>query len=258
MIQDPLNQEILSCAIKSLSEELQIHVFDSCGSTNTVARELALEGTDAALIVANRQTAGRGRLGRQFHSPEDVGIYLSLLFPVHGELSEALSITCAASVAVMRAIRSKTNLQTEIKWVNDLLLNGKKVCGILTEAVTLKEQHWLIVGIGINLRTALFPKDLEKIAGSLNQDTLSRTELIAEIIKELLPYLNDPTNHTWIEEYRQFSCILGKEILRIENGISIPCLAESIDDCGRLTVRHANGDLETIQSGEISIRVQNS
>ncbi len=257
-MQDPLNQEILSRSIGRLSEEFQIHVLDSCGSTNTVARELALAGTDAALVVANRQTAGRGRMGRQFHSPEDVGIYLSLLFPVRGALSEALSVTCAASVAVMRAIRSKTNLQTEIKWVNDLLLNGKKVCGILTEAVTMGDRHCLIVGIGINLRSTQFPKELEEIAGCLNQDTLSRNELIIEVVKELLPYLNRPTDHTWLEEYRQFSCVLEKEILRIENGSSTPCIAESIDDRGRLTVRYANGDSETLQSGEISIRIQKS
>lgn len=193
-------------------------------------------------------------MGRQFYSPEDIGVYFTILFPVRGELSETLGITCAASVAVMRAIRSKTNLQTEIKWVNDLLLGGKKVCGILTEAVTLGERSWLIVGIGINLRPTQFPKELEETAGSLNQATLPRAELIAEIAGELLPYLNDPNNRAWIDEYRQFSCVLGKDILRIENGISTPCRAESIDDRGRLTVRHTNGELEILQSGEISIR----
>ncbi len=258
MIRDPLNQATLSHHLKRLSDDLQIHVLDSCGSTNTVARELALAGTDKALVVANRQTAGRGRMGRQFHSPKNVGVYFSLLFPVRGELSDALSITCATSVSVMRAIRSKANLQTEIKWVNDLLLNGKKVCGILTEALTVGEGKWLIVGIGINLRSTVFPKELQESACSLNQDTLPRAELIAEILKELLPYLNNPADHSWLEEYRGFSCVLGKEILRIENGTSIPCLAESIDDCGRLTVRHKNGALETLQSGEISIRIQNS
>ncbi len=254
MIQDPLNQATLSRALEPLSQDLQIRVLDSCDSTNTVARELALAGTDAALVVANRQTAGRGRMGRQFYSPENMGVYFSILFPTHDELSEALGITCATSVAVMRAIRSKTSLQTEIKWVNDLLLNGKKVCGILTEAVTLGERSWLIVGIGINLRPAQFPKELAETAGSLNQATLPRAELISEIVRELLPYLSSPKNRVWIEEYRQFSCVLGKEILRMENGISTPCRAESIDDCGRLTVRHTNGSLETLQSGEISIR----
>ena len=256
MIQDPLNQDILSNTLKPLFEDIQIHVLDSCDSTNTIARELALAGVDTALVVANQQTAGRGRMGRQFYSPDGVGIYLSLLFPVRGELADALSVTCAASVSVMRAIKSKTNLQTEIKWVNDLLLDGKKVCGILTEAVTLGAQHWLIVGIGINLRPTVFPKELETIAGSLNQPTLSRAELITEIMRELLTYLNDPKDRSWLSEYRRYSCVLGREILRIENGISTPCLAESIDDCGRLTVRHANGASETLQSGEISIRTK--
>ena len=254
MIPDSINQAMLNLSLDPLSKDFQIHALDSCDSTNTFARELALAGTEKAIIVANHQTAGRGRMGRQFHSPADVGIYLSFLHPIEGDLSNALGVTCAVSVSVMRAIRSKTNLQTKIKWVNDLLLDGKKVCGILTEAITLGQRTWLIVGIGINLRPSVFPKELAEIAGSLNQNVLPRVDMIAEIAKELLPYLNNPRNNGWLEEYRRYSCVLGKEILRIENGISTPCRAESIDDCGRLTVRHANGDLEILQSGEISIR----
>ena len=254
MIPDSLNKAQLARALDPLSNDFQIYALDSCDSTNTVARRLALEGTEKAIIVSNHQTAGRGRMGRQFHSPADVGIYLSILYPIEGDLSESLSITCATSVSVMRAIRSKTNLQTDIKWVNDLLLDEKKVCGILCEAITLGQKNWLIVGIGLNLRPSVFPKELTEIAGSLNQNTIPRVDLIAEIVKELLPYLNDPQDNGWLEEYRRYSCVLGKEILRIENGISVPCHAESIDDRGRLTVRHANGDLEFLQSGEISVR----
>ena len=95
MIQDPLNQDILSNTLKPLFEDIQIHVLDSCDSTNTIARELALAGVDTALVVANQQTAGRGRMGRQFYSPDGVGIYLSLLFPVRGELADALSVKSA-------------------------------------------------------------------------------------------------------------------------------------------------------------------
>ncbi len=254
MIQDLLNQTVLTNALKNLAPDIQIHVLDSCASTNTIARELALSGTDTALVVANRQTAGRGRLGRQFYSPEGVGVYASILYPVHGNLSDTLSVTCAASVSVMRAIKNTTNLQTEIKWVNDLLLGGKKVCGILTEAITLGERNWLIVGIGINLRPTVFPTELAEIAGSLNQATLPKSVLIAETVKELFPYLHHPENHNWVDDYRRHSCVLGREILRIENGTSIPCQAESIDDRGRLTVRYSDGTTETFHSGEISIR----
>lgn len=254
MTHDPLNQTILRETLGDLIEGIELYVLDVCDSTNTRARELALGGTDCALIVSSRQTAGRGRLGRQFHSPENVGVYLSLLFPVCGDLSDVLSITSAASVAVMRAIKRTTSLETKIKWVNDLLLDGKKVCGILTETITLGDRHWLIVGIGVNLRPTAFPKELAEIAGSLNQTTLSRSTLIREIVEELLPYLKDPQKQDWIEDYRRHSCVLGREILRIENGNFSPCYAESIDDRGRLTVRHPNGTLETLQSGEISIR----
>ena len=257
MIHDTLNEAILKNNLKKNADGLQILVLKSCPSTNTLAREMAINAPKtAALIVAEQQTAGRGRLGRQFHSPEGAGVYFSVLFPGKGTLPSAVSLTCAASVAVMRAIRNTTEIQTEIKWVNDLLHNGKKVCGILTEAVTMGNDTALIVGIGINLRPTDFPKELQNIAGSLNQTELPRSKLIAEILAQLLPFLNDPDDRSWLEDYRSHSCVIGKEIFRLENGSSLPCLAESIDSNGRLVVRYPNGQQEALHSGEISIRLK--
>ena len=254
---DLLNESVLRAALGRRADTWQISVPTSCPSTNTLAKELAMDDPNQkALIVAHRQTAGRGRMGRNFLSPDGAGIYCSLLFPSTKNLSDSLGITCAASVAVMRAIRAKTGLQTQIKWVNDLLLDQKKVCGILTEAVTMGDRTALILGIGINLRPMDFPRELESIATTLGQDTLSRAALIAEIVAQLSPFLENPQDNGWLEDYRRHSCILGKEILRIENGVSRPCTACEIDGRGGLTVRYPDGSLETLQSGEISLRLR--
>lgn len=257
MTNDVLNPSVLQKKLKKHANGMQIHVLNCCPSTNTLAKELALSDPDlTALIVAHSQSDGRGRQGRSFLSPDGTGIYVSIAFPLTGTLSSALPLTCAASVAVMRAIRALTGLQTGIKWVNDLLLDGRKVCGILTEAVTVGSRTSLIVGIGINLRPMAFPKELEHIAGTLNQPTLPRADLISEIVMALIPYIQDPSDQSWLDDYRRYSCVLGKEILRIENGTSLPCTAQAIDERGRLLIRYPNGEEELLQSGEISIRFQ--
>ena len=257
MTNDVLNPSVLQKKLKKHANGMQIHVLDCCPSTNTLAKELVLSDPDlTALIVAHSQSDGRGRQGRSFLSPDGTGVYVSIVFPLTGALSSALTLTCAASVAVMRAIRALTGLQTGIKWVNDLLLDERKVCGILTEAVTVGSRTSLIVGIGINLRPMVFPKELEHIAGTLNQPTLPRADLISEIVMELIPYIQDPSDQSWLDDYRRYSCVLGKEILRIENGTSLLCTAQAIDERGRLLVRYPNGEEELLQSGEISIRFQ--
>ena len=257
MLYDPLNPSILRELLGKHADGMQIRVFSECTSTNTLAKEAALEApSEAALFVAEQQTAGRGRMGRSFHSPMGAGVYFSLLFPLRQALPSAVSVTCAASVAVMRAIRQLTGVKTEIKWVNDLLLNGKKVCGILTEAVTVGNATSLIVGIGINLRPCELPAEIAEIATSLNRETLPRADLIAAILEELLPFLRDPSDRSWLDDYRAHSCVLGRRILRVENGASLPCVAESIDDDGGLWVRYPDGRRECLQTGEISIRVQ--
>ena len=259
MTKDILNETELNDRLQKKNCNIRALVLEECVSTNTLARQIAIDTpNESALIVARRQTGGRGRMGRSFHSPAETGVYFSILFPQKGALSDALGITCAAAVAVMRAILSTTGIQTKIKWVNDLLLDEKKVCGILTEAVTMGDRSSLIVGIGINLRPMEFPAELADIAGSLNQTDLPRAELIAEITANLLPYLQNTSDNRWLEDYRRHSCVLGKEILRIENGVSKPCIAEELDHRGRLAVRYSDGSREILQSGEISIRLNQS
>ena len=231
-------------------------VLSEVDSTNTEARRRFCDGTRRpTLLLAHSQTAGRGRLGRSFHSP-DTGIYFSLLYPLSGELPSAVSITCAASVAVMRAIRNTVGAETDVKWVNDLYLGGKKVCGILTEAVTMGAETALIVGIGINLRPTAFPPELESIAGSLNDEKTPRAVLAAAILRELLPYLADPADKSWLEDYRRRSTVLGRRVTFTESGRAQGGIATAINERGELEILQDDGRVTTLRTGEITLRLQ--
>ena len=254
-MQHDYNGEALRNALSQLPTAPQVRLFEEIDSTNAEARRSLINGEEGCILyLANRQTAGRGRLGRSFHSPE-TGVYLSLLFPLTSSLPSAVSVTCAASVAVMHAIRSVTGIQTEIKWVNDLYLQGKKVCGILTEAVTIGHRTALIVGIGINLRTSEFPPELCGIAGSLEADNASKEALVIALLQELIPFLQSPEDHRWLADYRRFSCVLGKPVTWVENGVASNGVAIGIDGDGALTLQTDNGKLQTLRTGEISLRL---
>ena len=254
-MQHDYNGEALRQALSQLPTAPRLCLFEEIDSTNAEARRCLINGEEGCVLyLANRQTAGRGRLGRSFHSPE-TGVYLSLLFPLTAALPSAVSVTCAASVAVMRAIRRVTGIQTEIKWVNDLYRGGKKVCGILTEAATIGDRTNLIVGIGINLRSSEFPPELCKIAGSLNADTASKDALVIAILQELIPWLQHPEDHSWLEDYRRFSCVLGKHVTWMENGIASHGVAVGIDGHGALTLQTDSGEHHTLRTGEISLRL---
>ena len=193
-------------------------------------------------------------MGRSFYSPADTGVYFSLLYGAVGEMETALSVTSAAAVAVMRAIRRLCGKQTDIKWVNDLYLNGKKVCGILTEAISgLGSTPQIIVGIGINLCTEEFPTELRGKAGSLKARGLSRAALIAEVVQELLPYLQDPANDSWLADYRAHSCVIGRPICWKTATESCSGIATGIDRRGALEVQLPDGSTDCLRTGEISV-----
>lgn len=150
-----------------------VYVHERLDSSNQTAKRLALAGAPhGTLVLAGQQSAGRGRMGRRFESPAGKGIYLSLVLRVPVPASEALGVTVGAAVAVARAVQKLCGIELGIKWVNDLYYQGKKVCGILTEAGTSVESgllEWLVVGIGLNLTTtpADWPEELARTAGSL-------------------------------------------------------------------------------------------
>ncbi len=239
----------------NLITKMPVFFYETTDSTNLRAREYLKTGKKTpALFIANSQSAGRGRLGKSFYSPKDTGIYMTYAFSPEIALDSAVSVTTVASVAVMRAIERVCGKKTMIKWVNDLYLDGKKVCGILAEAVTdgavLKH---IIIGVGINLTTAVFPDDIKDTAGSIGSNDKAR--LIGEIANEFA--ISDFFNFDrYIDEYKSRSMVLLKEITYIENGKCIDAVAVDIDSAGGLVVRHCDGSLKTLRSGEISIKMR--
>ena len=244
----------LICALGAQFDDVTVCVFDEIDSTNTEAKRMTLNGFSGdALLVAHSQTAGRGRMGRSFYSPRQTGAYFSILHTLKTPLCDAVAITSAASVAVMRAIRTLTGIQTEIKWVNDLYYNQKKICGILTEATSAGESTHVVVGIGINLDTADFPEELKGIAGSLNAQT-DTCALIAEIYRQIALYLQNPSNREWLDDYRAHSCVLGRKVAWIDAQNTRIGIAEAIDEDGALLIKDENNELVRLHTGEISLR----
>ncbi len=242
-------------ALSGAFDGVCVRVFDEIDSTNTESKRMVRGGfCGNALLVAHTQTAGRGRMGRSFYSPAETGAYFSILHTLNTPLCDAVAITSAASVAVMRAICTLTGIQTQIKWVNDLYYHGKKVCGILTEAASAGDSTHVIVGIGINLNTVDFPAEIVDVAGSLGRDRFDTAALIAEIYRELFRYLNNPSDREWLADYRKHSCVIGHRVAWTEAGITRIGVAESIDGDGALLVKDEKNDLIRLHTGEISLR----
>ena len=238
-----------------MNHKMKVICFPTIDSTNNEAkRELARGRADEFLITADEQTQGRGRQGKSFYSPAHTGIYMSLVLHPMMELKNAVTATTAAAVAVCRAIERLTDKEPQIKWVNDVYLDGKKICGILTEAITDYETQIvtsIIVGIGLNISTTDFPDDVENAASLASN--VRRSEMIAAIADELCDIL-DKKSLSFLDYYRTHSMIIGQEIVFIKNGVVTRATALEIDEKGGLRVRLENGEITTLTSGEISIR----
>ena len=260
---DILSEQSIVPLLKTHSFGKKIDVFKTIDSTNTFAKSLAQLGAEhGTVVISEQQLTGRGRLERNFYSPNGNGIYMSIILRPNLSMDNAPLITSCAAVAIAKAIETVTGLSTKIKWVNDIFINGKKVCGILTEAgmnFEMGSLEYAVVGIGINVSTMKFPDSLKSIATSLSLETKSvvhRNQLIAEILNVFEYYYDNITNKIFLSEYISRSNIIGQEITVIELDKSYTATAVSIDDSARLIVRMSNGDEKTLNSGEISIRAK--
>ena len=244
----------------------ELKIFDSVDSTNNVAKDLR-PSDKPVLIIANKQTAGRGRLGRTFASPSGTGLYMSVSLKPDFDLDKSLYVTMAAAVAVCRAVETVAGIRPKIKWVNDVFHNGKKVCGILTEAQSNFQTgkiDTLVIGIGVNCFPGSFPEELREIAGSLSsrRNSFSRGRLSAEIYNEMMTILSDLQSRTFLREYRSRCFILGKDIFIHPNlnDTSIRARAIDIDENGGLVVEYMEGrkarQIETLTTGEVSVRLE--
>lgn len=243
--------------------DTKIVCYKELESTNKTAKELAFNGLEhGTVIISEKQTAGRGRLGRSFYSPENTGIYMSIILRPELTISNSVLITTAASVAVCRAIEKVTGIDTKIKWINDIVLNNKKVCGILTEASTDFESgnvNYIILGMGINFKTPKegFPEELKDTATSLFDESkcnISRNELCAEIINQVLSMIDNLKTNNFIDEYKKRSIVLNQDITFIRNGVSTKGKAIDINNDGSLVVEKEDKEITILNSGEISIR----
>lgn len=246
---------------------LNITTVSVIDSTNTALKDAAISGApDGSVLIADRQTAGRGRLGRSFYSPENTGLYMSILLRPRMRTEDVVCITTCAAVAAARGIESIAPVRAQIKWVNDIFINDRKVCGILAEADLnpgTASVNWAVVGIGINLYTPHdgFPADLTGIAGSVfrgeapeNLQDL-RCRLAAAVLDSFMDDYYQLSEKRWHNEYRRRCMVLGRRIHVLSPGKEPePAEAADIDSDFGLIVRMEDGHLRTLNSGEVSIR----
>ena len=257
---DVLSEEGIRSRLLEKYADTVVIVKTSTESTNLDAKVMAAAGAKhGTVILSEEQTAGRGRYGKSFYSPKGTGIYLSIIARIGLSFSDAVMITTSAGVAVCKTIEEVSDLEPRIKWVNDIFLNGKKICGIGTEAVSNIESgivESVIVGVGVNFKTSEFPEDLKQIAGPLfSKDfPLTRNAFAAVLINNLLEMFAALPEKSFIEEYRSRSLILGKEIMFLEKNLWQSAKAVEIDDKGGLVVEK-DGEIRTLTSGEVSVRI---
>ncbi len=238
-----------------------IEIHKEITSTNARAKDLAEAGAPhGTVVIADSQSMGRGRLGRSFFSPSGTGVYMSIVLRPELTSEEAPQLTSLAAVAVSEAIELVAQVNVKIKWVNDIFLNKKKICGILTEASLDFESggiNYIILGIGINVGSTDFPEELSEIATSIENETpskISRNQLIAEILNSLDRLLPEIKSGRYLEEVRSRSLVIGQEITVIKGSESYRAKALAIDNKGALIIEGPKG-IEALSSGEISIRL---
>lgn len=238
--------------------------FDQLGSTNDLLKTMAKEGAPhGTVLLANRQTGGHGRMGRSFHSPGGVGIYMSILLRPECAPTELLHLTCASAVAMCDAVEQAAGFRPGIKWTNDLVHQRRKLGGILTElGLTPKGMvDYAIIGIGINCchQSADFPPELRDIAGSLSMVTGKRIDRAA-VAAAMLESLHQMSKYLltgkaqMLTRYRADCITVGQDISLVRGDEVRHGHAVDVDDAGALLVRFPDGSMEAVNSGEVSVR----
>ena len=258
-----MKNSILSRLPASYPWQGNLYYFNTIDSTNTRAKQMAAEGAPhGTVLIADSQTGGRGRMGRSFHSPSGVGIYLSMLLRPGCPAKELMHLTCAAAVAAADGIQAATGLRPGIKWTNDLVAGRKKLGGILTE-LSLDSRgnvEYAVIGIGINCNqsAADFPEEIKQIATSLQLVTgmvIDRSVVIAQLLlalQNMSEHLQAPA--ATLERYRADCITIGQEISVVRGDEVRHGKALEVDSEGALMVAFDDGTRQTVQSGEVSVR----
>lgn len=254
-------EKISGCLCDEL-KNIEINIFDEVTSTNTLLKEQGNNKSEWCTFIASSQTGGKGRLGRSFYSPKESGVYLSVLLKPDLEIEKAILITTATAVAVTRALETLGCKNSQIKWVNDIFENNKKVCGILTESVInteTKKLDFAVLGVGINLVKPQedFPEDIKEIAGVVfeNGNGDLKERFVAEFLNEFYCIYKELNEKSFMNEYREKCFFLGEEITVIQGDSKRKATAISVDENARLEVEYENGEREFLGSGEISIKI---
>lgn len=242
------------------NQKYEIEVFETVDSTNNLGKKLISSGKrEETIFISNEQTKGRGRMGREFFSPADTGVYISLVLFPNRHVSDMGTLTTKVCVAVCRVIEAIKECKAEIKWVNDIFVDKKKVCGILTEAVTDFESgtvEAVVIGIGLNVNTQSsdFPEALSMTAGSVNPFRVNRNFIAASIINEVTAVYSDRDEKSLMDEYRQRCFLIGREITYYISGISFVGRVIDINDQGNLIIEKENGMVDILNSGEVTLK----
>ena len=243
--------------LNKVYEDILISIYDTIDSTNNEAKRHFHEGLKYALYISEAQTAGRGRLGRSFYSPENTGIYMSLVYKVDmTAIENPMLITLKASMAVSEAIEELTGLSLGVKWVNDIYLGNRKICGILAEGIPNAQTgipDYVVVGIGINVNTKEFPDDIKNKAGSI-EVFCDRNRIIAKVINKLLPLYENMSDTYFMDEYRKKSIVIGKNVEFEQDKQIMHGIATGIADNGALIVKTKEDMEYSISSGIVEMR----
>jgi BirA family biotin operon repressor/biotin-[acetyl-CoA-carboxylase] ligase len=242
----------------------KLNVEKSVTSTNDLAKAAAAAGApEGTAFIAENQTAGRGRLGRKFCSPYGTGLYMSVVLRPSLAVEQSLFITTAAAAAVAKAVENVSGREAGIKWVNDVFMGGKKVCGILTEGAMDVENgrlQYAVVGIGVNVREPQggFPEEIRDVAGAVFDGESpgdARCRIAAEILDNFYGYYVNLESRSFLPEYKRRSIVIGRDVTVLSGGGSFTAHAVDIDDTCGLVVRMPDGTEKTLTSGEVSVRL---
>ena len=263
------HSDILSAAgvekyLAGAAADVSVHVIPTVDSTNTRVKEIAGSGEpEGYVLIASQQTAGRGRRGHSFFSPEGTGVYLSILLrPHYASAEQASALTTMAAVAVCEAIEDVSDSRAQIKWVNDVFIGSRKVCGILTEASFSMEDgslEYAVLGVGINAVTPEggFPEEIRDIAAAVFSEPADdgKNRLAAAFLNRFMAIYTDPDPSAYVERYRRRCMVIGREVQVISPTETRTALALDVDSACRLIVRFPDGHEETLFSGEIRVKL---
>ncbi len=255
-----MDKTIIGETLAKLGTPCRVEYFETISSTNDLAKELASNGAEEnTVVIAEHQTSGRGRLGRSFYSPNGTGLYFSIILRGDFEAQDALMITPACAVAVSDVLINEYEINAQIKWVNDIYINNRKVCGILTESSFKKDGKldWAVVGIGINLTEPRggFPDDIASIAGTLfKENTQNKEALCASVISRVISICKTLKEKDFLVPYRERQFLMGKSVI-LPSGEEV-CVTGIDNDCA-LVVKHHDGSESAITSGEVSVKLKN-